>query len=98
MNQSSFMLMKKRVLMFGLSSMVVIALIAGVFLFHQAPGAKASSSDPGDPPGFNYLFVSNSTTPPTQSQCISVGRRCFTPKAIQASYNLPPLYAPRHNG
>jgi subtilase family serine protease len=98
MNQSSFMSMNKRLLTFGLSSIVIIALTAGVFMFHQAPVAKASSSDPGDPPGFNYLFVSNSTTPPTTDQCVSAGRRCFTPQAIQASYNLGPLYAQNYTG
>jgi subtilase family serine protease len=98
MDQSSFIFMKKRLLTFGLSSIAIMALIAGVFSFHQAPGAKASSSDPGDPPGFNYLFVSNSTTPPTTAQCASVGRRCFSPQAIQASYNLGPLYAQGNTG
>src|SRR5207248_7586135 len=39
-----------------------------------------------------------SETPPTQAQCISVGRRCFSPQAIQASYNLAPLYAGGKDG
>ena len=37
--------------------------------------------------------ISAGTTPPTQAQCASVGRRCFTPQAIQAAYNVGPLYA-----
>jgi subtilase family serine protease len=41
----------------------------------------------------DYAFVSASTTPPTEAQCFSVGRRCFTPQAIQAAYNVGPLYA-----
>ncbi len=40
----------------------------------------------------DYSFISGSTTPPTQAQCASAGRRCFAPAAIQASYNLAPLY------
>ena len=40
-----------------------------------------------------YAQISSSTTPPTEAQCVSVGRRCFTPQGIQASYNLGPLYA-----
>jgi subtilase family serine protease len=40
-----------------------------------------------------YTQVTTSTTPPTEAQCFSVGRRCFTPKTIQAAYNLGPLYA-----
>jgi subtilase family serine protease len=38
-------------------------------------------------------LVSTSTTPPTEAQCFSVGRRCFSPQAIQAAYNVGPLYA-----
>ncbi|MFL5869621.1 MAG: S8 family serine peptidase [Solirubrobacterales bacterium] len=40
-----------------------------------------------------YQQVSRSETPPTEAQCFSAGRRCFTPQAIQASYNVLPLYA-----
>jgi subtilase family serine protease len=45
-----------------------------------------------------YTQVSTSTTPPTEAQCFSVGRRCFTPQAIQAAYNVGPLYANGFNG
>jgi subtilase family serine protease len=40
----------------------------------------------------DYVQVSTSATPPTEAQCYSVGRRCFTPQSIRASYNLQPLY------
>jgi subtilase family serine protease len=40
-----------------------------------------------------YTQLTTSTVPPTQAQCASVGRRCFSPQAIQAAYNLGPLYA-----
>jgi subtilase family serine protease len=46
----------------------------------------------------DYEQVSKSETPPTQAQCASTGRRCFAPQAIQASYNLLPLYAGGRNG
>jgi subtilase family serine protease len=39
-----------------------------------------------------YTQMTASTVPPTQAQCVSVGRRCFTPQAIRAAYNLQPLY------
>ncbi|TMC00270.1 MAG: protease [Chloroflexi bacterium] len=39
-----------------------------------------------------------SNTPPTQAQCISAGRRCFTPQTTAAAYNLGPLYAKGWNG
>jgi subtilase family serine protease len=45
-----------------------------------------------------YVQMSRSTTPPTEAQCISVGRTCFTPQAIQSAYNLSPLYAKGLNG
>jgi subtilase family serine protease len=46
----------------------------------------------------DYVHISSSETPPTQAQCISVGRRCFSPQAIQASYNVGPLHAAGVNG
>jgi subtilase family serine protease len=45
-----------------------------------------------------YYQVSASTTPPTEAQCESVGRRCFTPQAIQAAYNMGALYTAGLNG
>jgi subtilase family serine protease len=46
----------------------------------------------------DYVQINSSTTPPTQAQCNSVGRRCFSPQAIQAAYNVGPLYAAGLNG
>jgi subtilase family serine protease len=46
----------------------------------------------------DYQQVSRSETPPTQADCASVGRRCFSPQAIRAAYNLPPLYAAGKDG
>jgi subtilase family serine protease len=46
----------------------------------------------------DYQQVSKSETPPTQAQCASAGRRCFSPQAIGAAYNLPPLYAGGKDG
>ena len=42
-----------------------------------------------------YQFLSAGLVPPAQSDCASVGRRCFTPAAMQNSYNLHPLYGAR---
>jgi subtilase family serine protease len=41
----------------------------------------------------DYVQLTASTTPPTEAQCLSAGRRCFTPQAIQAAYNVGPLHA-----
>jgi subtilase family serine protease len=46
----------------------------------------------------DYDFVGGSETPPTTDQCHSVGRRCFTPDAIHAAYDLFPLYAQGFTG
>jgi subtilase family serine protease len=40
----------------------------------------------------DYQQISKSEIPPTQAQCASAGRRCFSPQAIRASYNVNPLY------
>ena len=40
-----------------------------------------------------YVQLNASTIPPTQAQCASAGRRCFTPQTIQAAYDVGPLYA-----
>jgi subtilase family serine protease len=45
-----------------------------------------------------YQYLSASATPPAEPACFSVGRRCFTPASIQASYNLAPLYAAGNKG
>jgi subtilase family serine protease len=39
----------------------------------------------------DYQLLTASTTPPTEAQCFAIGRRCFTPLAMQNSYNLTPL-------
>jgi subtilase family serine protease len=40
----------------------------------------------------DYAQITASETPPTEAQCESAGRRCFTPQAIRAAYNVGPLY------
>ncbi|HSP54132.1 MAG TPA: S53 family peptidase [Dehalococcoidia bacterium] len=46
----------------------------------------------------DYYQITTGTTPPTEAQCEAVGRRCFTPQAIQAAYNIGPLYAQGFDG
>jgi subtilase family serine protease len=58
-----------------------------------------NSSLPLPVPGYSDAqYLTASPTPPTQANCQSVGRRCFTPASMQASYNLAPLYAAGHQG
>src|SRR5262252_8159229 len=46
----------------------------------------------------DFAQISTGNTPPTEAQCQSVGRRCFTPQALQSAYNVGPLYAAGING
>src|SRR5580704_18362255 len=62
-------------------------------------GIVAAGSLPAPVPAVaDYQYLSASTTPPAETDCFSVGRRCFTPTSMQASYNLPPLYATNEAG
>jgi subtilase family serine protease len=40
----------------------------------------------------DYQWVSSGQTPPAQTDCNNIGRRCFNPQAEETSYNLGPLY------
>src|SRR5215469_15254137 len=57
---------------------------AGAVMFHPAIA--------------EYYQLTTGTTPPTEAQCNSVGRRCFSPQDVQAAYNVAPLYARGFNG
>jgi subtilase family serine protease len=74
----------------------VVLALAFAMLVGRGGGAQAL---PGLQPSWNEAqLISSSTTPPTEAQCFSVGRRCFRPQAIQAAYNVGPLYAAGLNG
>jgi subtilase family serine protease len=67
------------------------ALLAG--LSADSAGLAASGLPAPLPTVADYQFLSAGTTPPVENQCNQAGRRCFTPLAMQNSYNLPALYA-----
>ena len=82
----------KRMTLFGAA--LGTAAIAAATLVAFAGGAAASAALPAPHPTLlDYQFVSGSVTPPTEAQCESVGRTCFTPQAIQSAYDVGPLYA-----
>ena len=66
------------------------------------PGAAtraAAARLPVPVPAFaDAQLLTSGLTPPGEAACQSVGRRCFTPASMQASYNLPPLYQAGHEG
>jgi subtilase family serine protease len=77
--------------------------VCGAAAFAGAPAGSAAlaaaSSVPAPVPAVSdYQLLSAGTTPPTEAQCFAIGRRCFTAKAMEASYNLPALYAAGNEG
>jgi len=80
----------------GLALACVLAVAAAL----AATGGKAQKvALPALQPSVNdYQQVTATETPPTETQCFGVnassgGRRCFTPGAIYAAYDLNPVYA-----
>ncbi|MFL5843019.1 MAG: S8 family serine peptidase [Thermoleophilaceae bacterium] len=67
-------------------------LLAGVLANGSHAGAAQPRLPLPHPLVRDYAQISSSQTPPTEAQCFSAGRRCFTPQGIRASYNLQPLY------
>src|SRR5215467_6537876 len=64
-----------------------------------AAGVVAASSLPASVPAVaDYQYLSGSMISPAESDCNSVGRRCFIFTSMQASYNLPLLYAAGDEG
>src|SRR4051794_37066311 len=57
-----------------------------------SPPLRAAAAPLFHPTVSDYAQVGTSETPPTEAQCFSVGRRCFTPQTTRAAYNLNPLY------
>jgi subtilase family serine protease len=82
---------------------LVLALAAAVGLLLSLFGAGSRPPGPSplpvpQPLVRDYEQVTHSDTPPTQAQCASAGRRCFSPQAIRAAYNLQPLYDAGRDG
>ncbi|HYL08628.1 MAG TPA: S53 family peptidase, partial [Candidatus Udaeobacter sp.] len=77
-------------------------LVAGLFGSALAfPGVAAVPVAAGvlmHPTLTDYAQINSSTTPPNEAQCELVGRRCFTPQAIQSAYHVSPLYTANING
>jgi subtilase family serine protease len=86
----------RRLLLAGASSLALAA--SGVFAAPVGSATAAAVYPAVHPTVADYLQVSAGTTPPTQDQCSSAGRRCFSPQGIRAAYNLAPLYAAGNDG
>ena len=74
----------------------ILAIMVSVFSFS---GIGPVTSVPLFHPSVaEYQFLSASITPPTEAQCNSVGRRCFTPSSMANSYNYATLHAAGNRG
>src|SRR6266566_3728212 len=92
--------MKRRLRAAVVAALVAAAVVAAIGGAAGRGTAKAAKALPAPHPTLSdYQFISGGTTPPTEAQCFASARprRCFAPQAIQASYNLGPLYA-RYDG
>ena len=83
----------------GLMTAIGLAGLVATAAVLAATGGKAQrvALPAPQPSAVDYQQVSTSTTPPTEAQCFTVnaktgGRRCFSPAAIYAAYNLGPVY------
>ncbi|WP_369182241.1 hypothetical protein [Streptomyces sp. Y1] len=84
----------RRLLLAGVSSLALAA--SGAL---AVPTVSSAAAYPVVHPTLaDYAQVSAGTTPPTQAQCASAGRRCFSPQAVRAAYNLGPLYTDGFDG
>lgn len=76
-----------------------VALAASTCLASTSPVSPSSNNVPAVRPAVaDYAQLTGSATPPTQAQCASAGRRCFTPQSTRAAYNLDPLYDAGNDG
>ena len=63
------------------------------------PGTASAAALPAPKPTVSdFQWLTGSQTPPTEANCFSVHRRCFTSTSMQNSYNLGPLYAAGNEG
>jgi subtilase family serine protease len=82
--------MQRRMIRAALALLVPAAIAAAAL---AGSGGRARALPQPQPAWNDAQLVSSSTTPPTEAQCFSVKRRCFTPQGIQAAYDVGPLYA-----
>ncbi len=89
--------MKRVISVLVLLALVIVA-ITGITsaAVTQTPASLASSVFV--PAVSDWQFISGSTTPPTEAQCYSAGRRCFVPQSMANSYNYASLLASGNQG
>jgi subtilase family serine protease len=82
-----------------LAALAAVATAGAIALLGpQGPGSSGSAFPSVHPQVSDAVQMVSGTTPPTQGACVAVGRRCFTPASMQASYNLGPLLSAGKDG
>ncbi len=83
-----------RRLLIGVSVLMAAVVVAAI-----SGGSGGAGTLPQPQPTFSDpQLISAGTTPPTQAQCNSAGRRCFTPQSMQNSYNIASLLTAGNQG
>jgi subtilase family serine protease len=72
--------------------------VAGVALAAAAAAGTGADAPAARPLIGEYAQITTSHAPPSEAQCESAGRRCFTPQALQSAYDVAPLYADGDDG
>jgi len=76
-----------------------VLVLAGAIAAAALVGRGHQEALPSPQPLWNDAqLISAGATPPSEAQCESVGRRCFTPQSLQAAYDVGPLYAQNLKG
>jgi subtilase family serine protease len=86
--------------------MSAAAAMVGIGIFSPVQPVRTSVANSAVAPNLQlfqpavteWQFLSSGETPPTEAACFALSRRCFTPAAMQNSYNVPPLYAEGFKG
>lgn len=74
-------------------------LMLGAALVPAALSTPIAAAGPAvNPLVSDWLFLTSSTTPPSQAACNAVGRRCFDPTAMRNAYNYASLLAAGNQG
>ena len=81
------------------SAVAALACTAAIAVAAGPGTASAAARLPVPKPTVSdFQWLTGSQTPPTEANCFSVGRRCFTSTSMENSYNLGPLYAQGNEG
>ncbi len=79
--------------------MALVALVvSGITVGSMTQTSSGTASSAFVPAVAEWQFISAGTTPPTEAQCYSAGRRCFTPASMANSYNYASLLAGGNQG